>query len=103
MNLFEMSAADAAAAIQSGEISSEELVQECLNRIGVLDLPFTNLREAANLCRNRPGVFLFHILKYSKSVCRSYVLKRFVQQVHISGPFAQTSENLWVVEVTSKN
>ena len=37
MNLFEMSAADAAAAIQSGEISSEELVQECLNRIGVLE------------------------------------------------------------------
>ena len=37
MNLFEMSAADAAAAIQSGEISSEELVQDCLNRIEVLE------------------------------------------------------------------
>jgi len=37
MNYFEMSAADAAAAIQSGEISSEELVQDCLNRIESLE------------------------------------------------------------------
>lgn len=37
MNLFEMSAAEAAAAIRSGETSSEELVQACLNRIGALE------------------------------------------------------------------
>lgn len=35
MNLFEMSAAQAAAAIQSGEITSEELVQACLDHIHV--------------------------------------------------------------------
>ena len=33
MNLFEMSAAQAAAAIQSGEITSEELVKACLEQI----------------------------------------------------------------------
>jgi Asp-tRNA(Asn)/Glu-tRNA(Gln) amidotransferase A subunit family amidase len=33
MNLFEMSAAEAAMAIQSGEITSEELVQACLDQI----------------------------------------------------------------------
>ncbi|MDX1823912.1 MAG: amidase [Thiohalomonadales bacterium] len=35
MNLFEMSAAQAAAAIQSGEITSEELVKACLEQINV--------------------------------------------------------------------
>ena len=37
MNLFEMSAADAAAAIQSGETTSEELVQACLDHIATLE------------------------------------------------------------------
>lgn len=37
MNLFEMSAADASAAIKSGEATSEELVQACLNRIEALE------------------------------------------------------------------
>jgi len=37
MNYFEMGATDAAAAIQSGEMSSEELVQDCLNRIEDLE------------------------------------------------------------------
>ena len=37
MNCFEMSAVDAAAAIRAGEISSVELVQECLDRIAALE------------------------------------------------------------------
>ncbi len=37
MNLFEMSAAEAAAAIQAGETTSEELVQACLDRIATLE------------------------------------------------------------------
>lgn len=37
MNLFEMSAAEAAAAIQSGETTSEELVQACLDHIATLE------------------------------------------------------------------
>ena len=37
MNLYELSAAQAASAIRSGEISSEELVQSCLNRIEALE------------------------------------------------------------------
>jgi Asp-tRNA(Asn)/Glu-tRNA(Gln) amidotransferase A subunit family amidase len=37
MNLFEMSAAQAAVAIQSGEITSEELVQACLDQINALE------------------------------------------------------------------
>jgi Asp-tRNA(Asn)/Glu-tRNA(Gln) amidotransferase A subunit family amidase len=37
MNLFEMSAAEAAAAIQSGETTSEELVQACLDHITALE------------------------------------------------------------------
>ncbi|MES9966792.1 MAG: amidase, partial [Sedimenticola sp.] len=37
MNLYEMSAAQAADAIRSGEMSSEELVQACLNRIDALE------------------------------------------------------------------
>ncbi len=37
MNLFELSATDAAAAIRSGAASSEELVQSCLDRIGALE------------------------------------------------------------------
>ncbi len=37
MNLYEISAADAAAAIQSGEITSEELVQSCLDHIAELE------------------------------------------------------------------
>ncbi|MES9935318.1 MAG: amidase [Sedimenticola sp.] len=37
MNLYEMSAAQAADAIRSGEMSSEELVQACLNRINALE------------------------------------------------------------------
>ena len=37
MNLFEMSAAEAAAAIQSGETTSEELVQACLGHIATLE------------------------------------------------------------------
>ena len=37
MNLFEMSAAEAAAAIRAGECSSEELVQSCLDRISSLE------------------------------------------------------------------
>ena len=37
MNLFEMSAAEAAAAIQSGETTSEELVQACLDHTATLE------------------------------------------------------------------
>ena len=37
MNLFEISAAQAAAAIQSGEITSEELVQACLDQVTALE------------------------------------------------------------------
>jgi len=37
MNLFEMSAAEAAAAIQSGETTSEELVQACLDHITAVE------------------------------------------------------------------
>jgi Asp-tRNA(Asn)/Glu-tRNA(Gln) amidotransferase A subunit family amidase len=37
MNLIELSAAEAAAAIRSGETTSEELVQACLNRIKALE------------------------------------------------------------------
>ncbi len=37
MNLFEMSAAEAAGAIQSGETTSEELVQACLDHIATLE------------------------------------------------------------------
>jgi len=37
MNLFEMSAAEAAAAIQAGETTSEELVQACLDHIATLE------------------------------------------------------------------
>ena len=37
MNLYEMSAAEAAAAIQAGETTSEELVQACLDHINTLE------------------------------------------------------------------
>jgi len=37
MNLYEISAAQAAKAIRSGEMSSEELVQSCVNRIEALE------------------------------------------------------------------
>ena len=37
MNLFEMTAAQAAVAIQSGEATSEELVQACLDHINTIE------------------------------------------------------------------